>query len=112
MARSVRSNPTTLVLNTTAAWSAVKRLGNSGRGNSRVVDEHVRAPSACQHLLDGMVDRGIAADIELDNRNALLAQSLRMLAVRRLRIAHGSENRVATARRASAVARPKPCSHR
>src|SRR5215831_1990683 len=42
-----------------------------------------------------MVDRGIIADVELDNGDALLAQLLRMVAVLRVWITHGCENHVA-----------------
>jgi hypothetical protein len=56
-------------------------------------------PASSRHLLNGTVDRCVAADIEVNNGNALLAQIFRWVAVLGLWIAHGSENDMAGASR-------------
>jgi hypothetical protein len=95
--RMVRSNPTTFVLKTTLAWFGVNALGDPGRCDAGVVDEHIDARRAHQYVLHCSINRIIAADVEFDHLDPLLAQCLRMFAVLHLRIAHGREHGVAGA---------------
>src|SRR6516164_2271074 len=72
-------------------------LSDPGGCNAGVVDEHIDATSMREHLLHGLVDRGVATDVELDDLDALLAERSRVVAVPRFRIAHRSEHRMAGA---------------
>jgi hypothetical protein len=74
-----------------------ERLGDAGRRDAGVVDEHVDALRAFERLLHATLDRGVVADVDLDHLDALLAERLRVVSVLSSRIAHRGEHHMAPA---------------
>jgi hypothetical protein len=90
------------------AHSGSECFGDPGPCHAGVVDKHIDATSARQYLLHGPLDRSVAADIELDDLDAMLAQysvCLRFFACGS-RIEANTEWPARA--KVSAVSRPKP----
>ena len=70
-------------------------FGDAGRGDARIVDQNVDAPGLIEDRRDGLVDGFGVGDVESDHMSAQRSQSVRVLPVLALGVAHGRKHLVA-----------------